>query len=363
MCIVSFPIGKAFTTPVSNLSAILSELYPTQVIIGSYDPVCVPENSSLKVHSISHRSGPVKSVQVLRFAWLNLQILLKLFSLRKLHGRVLFFTSLCPVFPMVFSVVSGKKIYWMLPSENVHNSQGLFSGLVTVLSHIGFRLSTGIILYSPGLITEWHLEPYRDKILIAHEHFIQTSTFTVTTPFPERPLRIGYIGRFSEEKGIGNFIRAIPEILNEHEGLRVFIGGDGQVKETVVTFLKEQGLLARVDLPGWIAHDDLPAHLNTLRLLVLPSTTEGLPNIMLEAMACGTPVLATPVGAVPDSIKEGETGFIMKNNSPECIAENINRALKDPNSANIALNGRKLVEQEFTFEMTVKHWEKVLDTL
>lgn len=264
---------------------------------------------------------------------------------------------------MVFSAISGKKIYWMLPSENVNNSQGLFSGLVRFLSRIGFRLSTGIILYSPGLITEWHLERYRDKILIAHEHFIHTNTFAVATPCAERSLRIGYIGRFSEEKGIGNFIRALPKILNEHADLRVFMGGDGPMRDTIETFLKEHDLLDRVDLPGWIAHDDLPAQLNMLRLLVLPSTTEGLPNIMLEAMACGTPVLATPVGAVPDIIKQGETGFIMKNNSPECIAENISRALKDPGSGTIAQNAKKLVEREFTFEMTVKHWEKILDTL
>lgn len=96
----------------------------------------------------------------------------------------------------------------------------------------------------------------------------------------------------------------------------MLIGGDGELKESIAASLQEQGVTARVELPGWISHDDLPRYLNQLRLLVLPSYTEGLPNIMLEAMACGTPVLATPVGAIPDVIIDGRTGFVMDNMTP-----------------------------------------------
>jgi glycosyltransferase involved in cell wall biosynthesis len=84
---------------------------------------------------------------------------------------------------------------------------------------------------------------------------------------------------------------------------------------------------------------------------------------MLEAMACGTPVLATPVGAIPDVIKDGETGFIMEDNSPECIARNIIRALNHPNLEQIAQNARALVEKEFTFEKAVERYREILDSL
>ena len=72
-----------------------------------------------------------------------------------------------------------------------------------------------------------------------------------------------------------------------------------------------------VTLVGWISHDELPSYLNMLKLLVVPSYTEGLPNIVIEAMSCGTPVLATPVGGVPDLIEDGITGFILEDNFPE----------------------------------------------
>ncbi len=84
---------------------------------------------------------------------------------------------------------------------------------------------------------------------------------------------------------------------------------------------------------------------------------------MLEAMACGTPVLATPVGAIPDVIIDGKTGFIMENNSPECIAENVVRALGSPDLERIAEEGRRFVEGEFTFEKVVENWKRVLEDI
>ncbi|MDH7594431.1 MAG: glycosyltransferase [Methanomicrobiales archaeon] len=222
-------------------------------------------------------------------------------------------------------------------------------------------LAERIIVYSPQLIRDYHLTPYRHKILIAGEHFLDFTTFTVTTPYPDRPPLIGYIGRLSREKGVQNFAQALPAILSNHQNLRVLIGGDGQLKESITASLDKENITARVDLPGWISHDDLPKYLNQLRLLILPSYTEGLPNIMLEAMACRTPVLATPVGAIPDVIQDGVTGFIMENNTPECIARNVMRALNHPDLEGIAERGRRYVEREFTFEKAVERWKQILD--
>jgi glycosyltransferase involved in cell wall biosynthesis len=232
-----------------------------------------------------------------------------------------------------------------------------------LLKKIDCRLADRIILYSPRLIKGWQLERHRGKILIAHEQLLDFDKFRVQKPFNARDDLVGYIGRLSEPKGILNFLEAIPMMLKKGNNLRFLIGGDGQLRERVEEFLSKDNMDKKVTFVGWIPHDQLPKYLNEVKLLVLPSYTEGLPDIVLEAMACGTPVLATPVGAAPDVIKDGETGFTMEDNSPQCIAENVARALNRPDLEQIARNGRALVEREFTYEKAVEAWRDVLHSL
>jgi len=237
------------------------------------------------------------------------------------------------------------------------------SHIPRIFAELNYALSDKIIVYSENLIDKLGLEKYENKICIAHEHFLDFDKFKIKKKLDERDNLVGYIGRLSEEKGTLNFVRAIPEVLKGKNKIRFLVGGDGPLQDKVREYLKEKNLRDKVKLTGWILHDELPDYLNELKLLVLPSYTEGLPNIMLEAMACGTPVLATPVGAIPDVIKDGETGFIMEDNSPECIAQNIIRALNHPNLEQIAQNARVLVEREFTYEKAVERYRKILDDL
>jgi glycosyltransferase involved in cell wall biosynthesis len=103
--------------------------------------------------------------------------------------------------------------------------------------------------------------------------------------------------------------------------------------------------------------------MNKMKLLVFPSYSEGLPSTLLEGMACGTPVLVTPVGAMPDIIQDGKNGFIMQNNSPECIAKNIRRALDHPDLEVISKNARTLIEKNFSYKATVEKHKNLIEIL
>ncbi|WP_321420919.1 glycosyltransferase family 4 protein [uncultured Methanomethylovorans sp.] len=95
----------------------------------------------------------------------------------------------------------------------------------------------------------------------------------------------------------------------------------------------------------------------------MPSYTEGLPNLMLEAMACGTPVVATSVGSIPDFIKDAESGFIMENNSPDCIAKNVINALEQADLEKVSEKARIVIEQNFTFEKAVERYENIINNI
>jgi len=158
-------------------------------------------------------------------------------------------------------------------------------------------------------------------------------------------------------------MEAILRLLETEDDVEIIVGGEGSLRTKVEQYLRNQNLNKKVEFVGWIVHDELPRYLNDLRLFVFPSYTEGLRNIILEGMACGTPVLATAVGAIPHVIKDEETGFITEDNCPECIARNVIRALDPPNLEGITRNAHALVEKEFTFEKAVERYRGILETL
>ena len=374
ICIISPLFHTAFIPPLNHLQRIMSDLSEKNqmIVYQSENITYYAENEKNTIDVIPYTYSSNFIFRLFNYFFLNAKIVLKMMRRMERTNIYLFFGERGLLLPYFFGKLIGKKILWLLPSnfqtmaylENDDSVTNTLKLTVQKIPHaICYSLADYPIVYSPNLIREWKLEKYSKKILFAHEHFLDFTTFTVTVPLNNRPPVIGYIGRLSTEKGVHHFIQALPEILTSHTEFRVCIGGAGQLKESIESSLEAEGILDRIDLPGWISHDELPGYFNRFRLLILPSYTEGLPNIILEAMACGTPVLATPVGAIPDVIKDGITGFIMENNSPECIAEHVNRALSHADLQQIAENGKKFVEENYSFEKTVRSWKEIISDI
>ncbi len=232
-----------------------------------------------------------------------------------------------------------------------------------LLLRANYFLASLIIVQSKSTVDFLGLTRYDKKLVTSGARHVETELFRLTRKLNSRDNLIGYIGRLDIAKGVMQLVDAIPMVLEAHDDVKFLIGGSGSIYQRIEQQMEDSDLHHNVKLTGWIPHDELPHYLNELKLLVLPSYSEGLPTIILEAMACGTPVLATPVGAVPDVIKDGETGFIMENNSPECIAQNILRALNHGELEQITRQARSLVEKEYTYEQAVTRYEEILAML
>lgn len=238
-----------------------------------------------------------------------------------------------------------------------------FYSLANILEKFAFLLADQIAVESESVIKFSNIEKYRRKISIYGAQFIDLNLFKIKKELKDREELVGYIGRLDKVKGVMNFAKAISLILKRHNNIEFLIGGDGVLFDDVVEELKSKGVYEKVRFVGGIPHDEVPDYLNEMKLLIFPSYSEGIPGIVQEAMACGAPVLATPVGGVPDLINDGETGFIIEDNSPECIARNVIWMLEYPNLDEIVKNARRLIENEYSYEVMVRKCRDSLDEL
>jgi glycosyltransferase involved in cell wall biosynthesis len=367
--VVTFPISDAGIMPLSNLIDIVHEV-STEVylITGGTGGKYFENKKGIRSYQLDHRKvsnlGFNRATNYIRT---QILITIALSKLRKNVNSWLFFTGAEGLaLPILIARFLGKKVVIVSAGSSVKSAEAAkdtFTIILTFLQYFAYRLAHTIVLYSQNIVGERHIEKFTHKIVIAQNHFIDIDRFKITFPLTKREKVVAFVGRLSEEKGILNFLKAVPIVIHNDQTIKYQVIGDGQLLTLVKNTLENEHINDKVSLTGWTPHEELPKYLNRIKLLVIPSFTEGLPNIMLEAMACGTPVLATPVGAIPDIIKDGETGFIMADNTPECIAINILRVLTHSDLDQIAKTARSLVENEFTYENAVLNFREILNSL
>ena len=365
--LLTFPIERSGVRPLSNLIGILSGLTRERVALVTGNAGQVFESDErVRFSGVDHAAGSSAVSRMLHNVVTQVRVTRRIVEQNGTDTWIFFFGGEVLVLPMAAARLLGKKVVMALPGHTAAMMAPAGDRLLLparILTGMTCRLCNRIVLYSPALVDHWGLGRYREKIAIAHEHLLDFEVFGVEVPLNERPVTVGYIGRLAEEKGVWNFVRALPRIAAGRRDVHLLIGGDGPLLPEIREFIRDSGLSDRVAFAGWIPYEDLPGRLNSLRLLVLPSYTEGLPNIMLEAMACGTPVLATPVGAVPDFIRDGETGFILASNTPEEIAASVLAVLGRPELASVARAAGEYVREEITYERATAQFAAVIDGL
>jgi len=161
--------------------------------------------------------------------------------------------------------------------------------------------------------------------------------------------QILFVGRFSKNKGITDLVRAMPMIADALPGAHLALVGFGPDEDRIRSTIAAEGMGDRVTIVGRVAGGDIPVHMASADLVVLPSIRiEGLGVVLLEALASGTSVVGSDVGGIPDIIEDGVTGLLCRSQDPPDIAAKCVRILQDENlNRRTTENGKRLVDSKF----------------
>ncbi len=370
VCVVTHPLSGAGETATRTLLEVLAEVTSVSLVTAN-----LPADSAVRedheVFEVSERDeGDSIPVAAVRFV-LN-QLWMAWVLARREEDVALFYGATAYLLPIVVAKLAGKTVL-LEPRGDVPLTLRLYwerrvpaplaralAGSVRLLEWTGYALADGIVTYTPSMAAELGLDRFEDKLYSDGARYVDVDAFAPTTPYEDREPVVGFLGRLDEEKGI----RTLAEVarrLPDDVRFRFVGGGDleGWLRET----LADEIAAGDVAVAGWVDHDEVPSELNRFRLLIMPSRpTEGLPTVILEALACGTPVYASPVSGVPDVVREGETGFLMDELDADAVARDVEAILGREDLPEISRNGRQLIETEYSFPAAVERYRAILET-
>lgn len=161
-----------------------------------------------------------------------------------------------------------------------------------------------------------------------------------------------YVGNLLEYKGIFELIAAFYKLLLDKPALNIFlfIVGDGPEHSTVNHIILSKGLKNKIHLIGNQPYNEVSKFLNAADIFILPSYSEGLPNAVLEAMACCLPVITTRVGGTSEAVEDGKSGILIPKKDVNSIIHAIKSLLNNAKLAKeMGNNGRKIIESKFSW--------------
>ncbi|MEW6659015.1 MAG: glycosyltransferase [Thermodesulfobacteriota bacterium] len=180
---------------------------------------------------------------------------------------------------------------------------------------------------------------------------------------PRPPYQLLSIGRLVPKKGFPILIQACRELAAQGVDFHLTLAGDGPQRRELQDLVRQCGLTGRVHFPGFVLHRQVPALLQRADLFIMPSIVDpagdrdGIPTVIMEAMAHEVPVVATDVSGIPEAVAPGQTGWLVPPGDPRALAAAIREALDNPAEARRrGQAGKRRVAEEFD---SVKNYGKL----
>ena len=169
-------------------------------------------------------------------------------------------------------------------------------------------------------------------------------------------------GRLSPEKGFDQLVEAAAAVVKENPEVGFVLFGEGPLRGALENQITARNLSGRFILAGF--REDVDRFIPHADVFALPSFTEGLPNVVLEAFAASVPVVATAVGGTPEVVEDGVSGYLVPAGDPDALARRILDVLRDEERRKaMGVNARRRVEEHFTFHAQSVRYEHLFDRL
>ncbi|MFQ5640276.1 MAG: glycosyltransferase [bacterium] len=176
----------------------------------------------------------------------------------------------------------------------------------------------------------------------------------------EKETLIGVVARLHPQKGHRYLIEAAESLVRDFPALKFAFVGDGELRTELEQRIKAAKLEKHFLFLGF--RNDVKDLLRTFDIFVLPSLYEGLPNVILEAMASGLPVVATAVDGTPELIEDDVTGYLVPPKDPAALATKISALLKDEKRRHdFGSRGRRRIEEEYSLEKQVENFQNLYE--
>jgi glycosyltransferase involved in cell wall biosynthesis len=200
------------------------------------------------------------------------------------------------------------------------------------------------------------LAPLKKSAIHRIYHGIDTSLFGnhSATAVPGPPYRLLTIARLTQKKGLPTVYRALKQLMEEGIDFRHTLIGDGDDRAQILRLVAELGLSERCRWLGTLPHETVLQHYRAADLFVLGceisdnGDRDGIPNVLMESMAMGVPVVATTVSAIPELVENRVTGLLAAPRSPGALARAMLTMLTDSDlRRTVTRSGKRKIQQEF----------------
>lgn len=203
-----------------------------------------------------------------------------------------------------------------------------------------------------------------DKVITIPNGVPDQNTFLNLPPKDGVDYSVLFVGRLVPQKNVQFLLKAINLLKNKLPEIKLVIVGDGPQRGKLEDYVRKKSLEKQVSFEGAKPREKIYDYFQKADLFVLPSTIEGLPIVILEALAAGKPIITTPVEGVPEIIKNGENGLIVESNDVNELANSVIKLFEDKSLRDrLIANSRKTIRKKYNWADIAQHTKDIYKTV